>query len=320
MKEKVWVIEDPDEERERRKTKRITDEAPPPDGKSPAAAYSLSMVFWGGGQIYNGQRGKGLLFLFLMLLFYAGAVLSGVYWKSLLQFLHSHDIFLTDVFITAELLLFFALAFWTYNAGDAYHTAAKGRARPFTGVKNRVFPFLCSLLIPGWGQFLNGQPVKGSIFSGFSIVSLFSLLSIPSILMVWPLFDAAEARFIIEGIFTITVLFAPLIPFIWLFGSFDALKVSLDDLKKESFFARIKYANNRRRTQGWVRGVFPHIKSTVVLGLFLILLSIVIYRYFPEKYYSDLLTTVQARLHEQGMTIVPELIGRLLSVIVPSGK
>ena len=315
MQEKVWVIEDPDEENERRKTERLIGEAPPPDEKNPAAAYSLSIFFWGGGQIYNGQREKGLLFLFTMLLFYTGVVLSGIYWEPLLQFLRSHDTSLTDVFIMAELLLFSALIFWAYNAGDAYHRASKTRITPFRGVNSRMYPFLCSLLVPGWGQFLNGQPVKGSIFTGFSILGLFSLFSIPSILMVWPLLEASETRFIIEGIFAVAVLFAPLIPFIWLFGSFDALKVSLEDIKKEPLFARVKYANNRRRTQGWVRGVFPHIMSTVVLGLFLILVSIIIYHYFPEQYYSELLTTAQARLHEQGMTIVPEMISRLLSLM-----
>ncbi|MGE5173268.1 MAG: hypothetical protein ACM3MD_05505, partial [Betaproteobacteria bacterium] len=195
MREKVWVIEDPDEDRESRKTELLMEETPTPVEKNPAAAYSLSIFFWGGGQIYNGQREKGLLFLFSMLLFCTCAVLSGIYWKSLLQFLPSHDVSLTSVFVTAEFLLFSALIFWTYNAGDAYHRAAKTRATPFRGVNSRVYPLFCSLLIPGWGQFLNGQPVKGSIFTGFSILSLFSIFSIPTIIMVWPLLEPSETRF-----------------------------------------------------------------------------------------------------------------------------
>jgi hypothetical protein len=60
--EKVWVIEDPDEYLRPQNTKRLTTESPAPIEKSPAVAYSLSIFFWGGGQIYNDQRVKGLLF------------------------------------------------------------------------------------------------------------------------------------------------------------------------------------------------------------------------------------------------------------------
>jgi amino acid transporter len=158
------------------------------------------------------------------------------------------------------------------------------------------------------------------MYSGFSVLGLFSIVSIPAILLVWPSLEASETRSIVEEIFTLAVLFAPLIPFIWIFGSYDALKVSLDDLKKEPFFDRIKYANNRRRTQGWVRGVYPHIKSTIILGLFLIVLVVVIYHTFPENYYRYQLTYAQAWLHKQGMTMVPELISRVLSVMARAGK
>lgn len=316
--EKVWVVEDPDEELQRRKARRLTKVLA--DEKNPAKAYTLSILFWGVGQNYNDQRGKGLLFQLFMLAFCTGAVLSLFFRDSLLQFLHSHEISAARVFMLVELLLFCALIFWTYNAGDAYHSAKKLRTRPFSGIQSRVYPFLCSLLVPGWGQFLNGQPIKGSIYAGFSVLSLFSIISIPAILMAWPYLEASETRFIVEEIFTLAVLFTPLIPFIWIFGSYDALKVSFDDLKKEPFFDRIKYANNRRRTQGWVRGVFPQIKSTIILGLFLIVLVVVIYYTFPEDFYRDQLTDTQAWLHKQGMTIVPELIGRVLSVTVRAGK
>ncbi len=135
--------------------------------------------------------------------------------------------------------------------------------------------------------------------------------------MAWPFLEISESRFFVEEILSLTVLFAPLIPFIWLFGSFDALKVSLDDLKKEPFFERIKSANNRRRTQGWARGVFPQFKSTVMLGFVLIFLLIAACRYVPEliNYYRDQLADAQARMQKQGMTLVPELISRLLSLM-----
>lgn len=316
--EKIWEIKDP--EQYFRKKKRKTRELPPAIQKNPARAYTLSLFFWGGGQTYNEQRGKGVLLQLLLIMFCVGIALSLFYGKPLLEFLRSHGISNADAFLGAEALLFFVLIVWRYNAGDAYHTAVKMNKKKFRGIQNRVYPFLCSLLLPGWGQFLNGQPVKGSIFSAFSTIALFSLISIPAAFAAWPFLEDSETRFIVEEILFLTVLFAPLIPFIWLFGSFDALKVSLDELKKEPFFERVRSANNRRRTQGWVRGVFPQFKSTAILGFVLVFLVIAAYYYVPAhtSYYRDQLADAQARLQKQGMTLVPELINRLLSLMAPA--
>jgi len=314
--EKVWVIEDPDEYLQPQQTKKITIEPPAPLEKNPALAFSLSILLWGGGQIYNNQRRKGLLFLFGMLIISSVAILVLVFGNDLRQFLLDHHVLLVYICLLSEFLFFCALLFWQYNAGDAYHTAAKKRQDPFTGIQSRVYPFFCSLVIPGWGQFLNGQPIKGSIFSGFSIFSIFSLASAPYIIWAWPALEVSESRFIVEGIFAFSILFAPLIPFLWIFSSFDALKVSIDDLKKEQFLDRIKYANNRRRTQGWVRGVFPHIKSTIFFILLLLFLVIFTsYYYFPSNYYREQLALFQAWLQKRGMTFVPELIKRIRTLL-----
>ena len=312
--EKVWVIHDPDKYLEdlAANPKKVTVGEPLTYEKSPATAYTLSILFWGGGQFYIGQKAKGEGFLFTMLLVCAAFILVFDFWTPLIQFLRSQDISYAKAFLFAEFLLFCVLIYWTYNAGDAYHAAANARRTPFTGVKSHVSPFLCSLLVPGWGQFLNGQPVKGSIFMGFSVLSLFSLLSITSTMLVWTYLGSSDARFIVEEIFAISVLFAPLIPLIWIYGSFDALRVSLDDLKKESISARIKAAYNRTRYRGLLDGAFPHIKSTITLGLVLtIMVAISYYYYFPKEYYIKQIEHLQATMQKQGMTLVPNMIDSL---------
>ncbi len=50
------------------------------------------------------------------------------------------------------------------------------------------------------------------------------------------------------------------------------------------------------------------------------ILVIVIDRSFPRNYYCDQLTYARARLMDQGMAIVPELIGRVLSVTALAGN
>jgi hypothetical protein len=151
------------------------------------------------------------------------------------------------------------------------------------------------------------------MFSGFAIPGLFTLASIPVILLAWPLFEVSDARFIIEALLAITLLFSALIPFIWILAGFDALKVSLDDIKKEPLLERLKYANNRRRTQGWIQGLFPHIKLTFALVLFLALLAMVAEYSFPKHFYHEELGKAHAYLRGQGMTIVPDLVNKLQS-------
>lgn len=320
MAEKVWEIKNPEEYLKPQKKRRAAREAVRINEKDPGRAYTLSLFFWGVGQNYNDQRGKGLFFQVSLIGLFVGGVLFIIFNEPFLRFLSSHEVSASQSFLTAEILFFCILIFWLSIAGDAYHTAAKERKTRFSGIQNHVYPCLCSLLLPGWGQFLNGQPVKGSIFSAVSVFGLFAFFSIPVTLIVWPSLEPSGDRLLVEDIFSIAVLYAPLIPVIWLLSAYDALKISLDDLKKESFWERIKAANNRRRTQGWVRGVYPHILSTLFLVLLLTALLLVISYTVPFTFYTNLLGSAGIRLHEQGMVILPEIIEHLISVIVKAGR
>lgn|SRR5574341_84716 len=316
--DKVWEIKDPGALLRSIKAKHVRQERPLPDEKDPAKACSLSLVLWGGGQIYNDQLVKGIAFLTVMAVFFIGTFASLLFQAPLLRYLRTRGVSLADAFLAAEVLVFCVVLFWQFNAGDAYHGAAKARRRPFKGIESRLYPPLCSMLVPGWGQFLNGQQIKGSVYSGLSALSFFSVLSVPATLLAWPFLDPSDSRFYIDTVLAISLLFLPLVPLVWLFGCYDAFMVSRDDLLKEPLWERIKAANNRRRTQGWVRGVFPRIKSTFALVVLLAFFVTVVYYYFPKGYYMDWLGQVRARLAEQGMTIVPDLIDRLLLFIQKS--
>jgi TM2 domain-containing membrane protein YozV len=310
--EKVWEIKDP--ETYLRGKKSPSGPKPAPAGqKDPAKAYNHSMFYWGGGQLYNDQLVKGGVFMVLMLLVFGGTVLGIIYRVELYEFLQNRSISRSQAFLPAEALLFLVILFWVSNAADAYRTAARSRKTRFPGVSSRITPFLGSLVVPGWGQFLNGQPIKGSIFSVLAVIASFSVLSVILTFLAWPLLDADDARFIAEEISAVCLLIVPLAPLLWTLGAYDALKVSHDDLLKEPLWERIKAAYYRGRTQGLVRGVFPQIKGTLMLVLVLAFFLIVVHYWFPVGFYAKLLSSVQALLRDRGMTIVPELIGRLLA-------
>ena len=314
--EKVWVIKDPDEYLKPRRPQRITKEVPPPPAEQdPALAYTLSLLFWGMGQLYNGQRTKGISYICLLLFGNAVALLA-VMFQEIPFYLRLFSISPAQAVLVAAFLLFCILIFWFSNASEAYHTAIKARRTPFTGVSSRAYPVLCSLLVPGWGQFLNGQPVKGGLFAGCAVLGIFSLISVPGILQAWPFLESSDSRLIVEGVLLLSLLSLLPVSILWILSVFDAWKVSEDYIKKEPLLERLKAANNRRRTQGWVRGIFPQIKTTLLLALFLTILVIIISRYyFPRNFYHGYLSEAHRWSSKQGMVLIPEIISRIIALL-----
>jgi len=308
--EKVWEIKDPDAYLSRRKT--VLRKRPPVVEKDPVKAYNSSLLFWGGGQLYVDQPAKGGAFLMLMVFLFAVAVIALANYDQLIPVLREHGISLSDAFLVLETVLFLIILFWTFNAGDAYHHARRTRKAPFRGVDSKLAPVFGSLLIPGWGQYLNGQQFKGSIYNGLGVIGFFSVLSVVLTFFAWPLLDASDSRFLIECICTVSLILVPFVPLLHLVSAFDAFRVSCDDLKKESLWERIKAAYYRCRNQGLRRGVFPGIQGAFLLVLVLTFFVIVVFHWFPKEFYTAQLTAVKQTLSARGMLIVPELIGRLL--------
>jgi hypothetical protein len=311
--DKVWEIKDPAEYLKPRKAGQ--QRAVPRIERNPARAYTLSLLLWGTGQSYNEEHGKALVLEVLLIALVVGTVVALIFSEHLLLFLQARQISSSQTFLFLELLFFGMLVFWISIAGDAYRTAARSRSTRFPGIQNHVYPCLCSLLVPGWGQFLNGQPVKGAFFSAVSVFAFFAVVSIPLTLLFWTSLEASGARSLVEAVFAVTVVYAPVIPFLWLLGAYDALRVSLDDYRKEPLWERIKAANNRRRTKGLVKGVFPWLGRASVLALALTISVIVVTRNFPVRYYIEWLTFLRQELTKLGMIILPELITKLLALL-----
>ena len=310
--DRVWVIDDPDDLPFVSKKKKAP-VAPPPKRpqKSPAVAFSLSLLIWGAGQIYNRQGKLGVLLFLLMANFYLGLALLWFYAKSVTTFLGTYYITPSQLLMVASVFYLSGLMLWFFSTQQAYHRANKKRTDPFRGVENKFYPAFCSMLIPGWGQFLNGQAKKGSFFLMSTMIAIFvfpALLVIPSL---WPMLKTVMDRRIWESYMVAALFLIPLVVlFVWPLSAFDALKISLDETKKEPLLKRIEYANNRRRMRGWAEGVFPHAKLTFLLGLFLVICMTVSYYYFPREYYVAQLQSIQGRLSQENMVIIPRLIDR----------
>ncbi len=128
-----------------------------------AGAASLSLWIWGSGQWLNGDRDlAGLLFAWQLQIAAIHYLVVSL-WGSIRRM--AHVFFVTEW----ELLLYVAaLDFWLiflllFNVSQAYRSAERGGGR-FGGLRNAWLSGLTSLLVPGWGQILNGQLRKGLFF------------------------------------------------------------------------------------------------------------------------------------------------------------
>jgi hypothetical protein len=103
--------------------------------KNPAVVFSLSLLFWGGGQIYNRQR--GWVFILIMANVYTILALTIIYWKFITSSFKAVYITSFEVFAACGILYLLGLIFWAFNAIHAYYKAARARIDSFQGIDNR---------------------------------------------------------------------------------------------------------------------------------------------------------------------------------------
>jgi hypothetical protein len=313
MNEKVWVIDDPDEHSDKPVSRRRTLESPVGEERNPALAFSLSIILWGGGQFYNGHWKEGAMFLLLMVNFIAYTIIGALFRNDLKPLLELLPIS-PSMGVSAILVLIFAgLCIWLYGARRAYRAATQQMAGRFEGVTAPLLPPFCSLLVPGWGQFLNGQSRKGLFFLFVACAGFFTAGAIPGIFFLWESFEPSALRVCLEWALAGCLAFSPVLLLLWLCGVHDALKVSLDDLKKESVRERMACAWNRVKMHGWQKTVLRGLIRFAFLGITLAVSVAIASRYFPRDFYLHEIERVQHELKAKHMTVIPHLIDRALA-------
>lgn len=317
--ETVWTIERPKKEsfpdgaeKDRRN----------PDGpaREPALAFSLSLLIWGAGQLYNRRWKHGILFLLLMANFIAILRLILGNLNSILRNGESIGIGASGILTAWCFFHLSGILLWIGNAVQAYREASARHGGAFQGVGSPLWPSLGSMVIPGWGQFLNGQPIKGIFFLSIFGVFVFSLPTILLILLFWPGFQTGSERLFWEEFLLVLAGLAGSAILIWPFVILDAVKVGRDEVKKEPIRKRFEYANNLRRMKGWVGAYFPQAKLTLMLALILTFCLAYSYHYFPKKFYLTGMRQVEAGLSQRDMVLIPRIIDRVIKRADPGGR
>ncbi len=158
----------------------MIDQTPPPRrgrgrAGNPAAAGTLSLLVWGLGQYYNGDSRLGTLFLFGELQVIAFHYLMIKTWSQILAFAHRVS-FVNEweLMLYVSSVDFCLIFFMIYNVAQAYH-AAEARSGRFEGLHRPLVAGMASLIVPGWGQILNGQPGKAKLFLFAFLLQLYML-------------------------------------------------------------------------------------------------------------------------------------------------
>ena len=139
------------------------------DGGSPLAAASLSLFVCGAGQIYNRQGKLGTLLLLTQIL--AGTCNWAVVqlWPRLVGLADLFGMTAWNLMLTVAAIDVAVIMMMLASVHQAYRFADE-EAGGFDGNGNPVVSGLASLVLPGWGQLVNGQAGK-AIFFLFAFLS-----------------------------------------------------------------------------------------------------------------------------------------------------
>jgi hypothetical protein len=144
-------------------------------GPNPAAAGSLSLFVWGLGQFYNRDFKLATLFLLAELQVLAFHYLLFMTWGSIRRFAGLFFLEEWELLLYASSIDFCLIFFLIYNVAQAYR-GAEARGGEFNGLHMPVISGTASMLVPGWGQILNGQLGKGSLFLFAFLLQIYCLV------------------------------------------------------------------------------------------------------------------------------------------------
>jgi uncharacterized membrane protein len=205
-------------------------------------------------------------------------------------------------------LLLAGLLLWMVSAVEAYYRAAKIRSAPFFGVDRGFWPPLASLAFPGWGQFLNGQPKKGSVFLLAAMAALVAVLALLAARYAWPLVTAGGIRPDIETGLVAMLLYLPAACLVWLVGVYDAFRGHRQQVRRKLSEQNPGYRAGRR---GLSRACVPRLSA--VLGL-LLAVSVAM-QALPRQYYKDRLEEIRLAMLAHHLELMPRLLERALETV-----
>jgi TM2 domain-containing membrane protein YozV len=196
-------------------------------GGSPAIASSLSLWVWGLGQFYNGDTKLAIFFVLCQAQVAAFHYMLYATWGRLRNFAEVFFISEWELFLYVAAIDICLLFLMMFNVAQAYRTAEIGRhGGRYEGMHQPAVSGLASLLVPGWGQMLNGQLGKGMVFLTVFVMQVYLL----GLYMLSPFYrvvlDLDPQQILLRKVITggMVALFATAVA--WVISAYDAVLVA----------------------------------------------------------------------------------------------
>lgn len=190
-----------------------------------AGAASLSLWIWGSGQMLNGDRDLAILLFLWELQIAALHYLVASTWGALRRMAHVFFISEGELLLYAAALDFWLIFLMIFNVSQAYRSAERAKG-PFRGLKRPWVAGIASLIIPGWGQLLNGQPGKGLTFLFVFVTQAYML----GFYLLTPLYrivsDLDPNQALLRGVIQGGKIFLLVSAQLWLLSVYDAILVA----------------------------------------------------------------------------------------------
>ena len=136
---------------------------PPASGTRAMWSSTFSLFLCGAGQAYNGQGKFGLLLLLTEALFVSvnWAVIS--LWSEVKEMVELFGITEWQLFVSLAASNYLMILISLGSVHQSYRHAEEIDGR-FGGMDNPAISGIASMVVPGWGQLVNGQPGKAVVF------------------------------------------------------------------------------------------------------------------------------------------------------------
>ena len=258
--------------------------------------------------MYLGEYRPGAIYMAAMVFFYSFASVL-VYFRNSASRVIAEVGIQPSAFVSGVIASFLAgLLLWVANAVCAYYGAVRLRDEPFLGVEKELWPFFGSLLFPGWGQFLNGQPRKGVFFLLFGAAGIFSACVLFASQYLWPMLNPGPARNVFETCLACALALVPVSLLMWIVSAYDAFRGSREMFRQRLSMKNTGYRIGRRWT---LRCLIP--RGSAVLGL-LLAISLGM-QFVPKSYYLDSLEKIRVEMLNSHMQVMPDLVEGAIGVL-----
>jgi TM2 domain-containing membrane protein YozV len=276
--------------------------------QNPLWSISLALLVPGSGHLYLGYRRQGFWFMGAALAVTAAVLTLIMIRETVYRALAAYPEHVSMFLISFLCLSLVGLGLWLASAADACRRTMLRRREGWPGLDNPAIPLVCSLVLPGWGQLLNGQFKKGLLFLCFGCLGCFALEILAVGFYFWPLIQPGPLRGLIDWVLIISFLAAPLMFSCWLAAGYDAY-LSGQRLARQRFSRAVP--SKRVGGPGFARMLVPR-TSAVLCLLLAISLGM---QLLPKDYYASRLERVQAGLLEGNFMQSSAMLAKVVALM-----